>query len=292
MLLELNAPPKKAEAKMLRLILPDFLLLFLILAIAGNAAVIASGIVQFPQVLLLVPAISILAAIVAFARFYGYLSTVLRVMGALSLIYEELGSGKASVRIAFPKPLLLFGFLAGKTFSKSPDRRFAFSMSSDSSKYQASVAITIDRGYRLGVTITDWRHQSHSRSAQGRLPKLQNAAIGILDDIRKSVLESKGVPVQKITKEHEGYLPQPAKRAVLAPPKPFVTIRKPTLPPAPPAPAIRKPMLPPVLEKRAVEQRAEEVKAQLGTAKKKSEKEALQDVLYQLEEIDKVIKSG
>jgi len=287
----LNAPPKKAEAKMLRLILPDFLLLFFILAIAGNAAVIASGIVKFPQVLLLVPAISILAAIIAFARFYNYLSTVLRVMGALSLVYEELGGGKADVRIAFPKPLLLFGFLSAKAFSKSQDRKFAFSMKSDSAKYQAQATIGIDHGYYLDIKITDWRHQEHSRSARGRLPKLQNAVIGVIDDIRKSVLESKGVPVQKIVVEHEGYLPKPAKRIVPVPQKHPVQKGQPEAR-MPQKQAIQPQLaiLPPILEKRAVEQKADEVKAQLSAAKKEPDKEALQDILYQLEEINKIIK--
>jgi len=253
--------------------------------------VIASGIVRFPQVLLLVPAISILAAIIAFARFYSYLSTVLRVMGALSLVYEELGGGKADVRIASPRPLLLFGFLSAKAFSKSQDRKFTFSMRSDSSKYQADLSIIIDRGYRLDVAITDWRRQTHSRSAQGKLPMLQNAVIGVIDDIRKSVLESKGVPVQKIVVEHEGYLPKPTKRIVPVPQRhpvqqPLQVPQNQAIQPQPAA------ALPPVLEKKAVEQKAEEVKAQLGAAKKEPEREALRDVLYQLEEINKIIKSG
>ncbi len=283
MLLELDAPPDKVEAKMVRLILPDFMLLFLVLAIAGNAAVILSGIVKFPQVLLLVPAISILAIIFAFVRFYGYLSTVLRVMGALSAVYDELGGGKARVRIAFPAPILLFGFLSEGGFSKSTDKVFSFLMKSDSAKYQASLAILVDHGYKLDITVTDWRNQAHSRQAEGKLPKLQNAAIGVVEDIRRSVLESKGVPIQRIVTSHEGYLPQPVKRMALA--------RKPAIVPAPPR-RVPTPPLPPVLEKKAVEQKRDELRAKLSTTRKKSEKEALQDVLYQLEEIDKVIKSG
>lgn len=279
----MKAPPKKAESTMLRLILPDFLVLFLILAVVANAAVIYSEIVKFPQVLLLVPAISILAIIIAFVRFYKYLSNVLRVMGALSFIYEELGGGTSAVKIDFPKPILLFGFLSKKAFAHSPAKQFNFQMKSDSSKYQAEITIAIDHDYRLDMKITDWRHQTHSRSACGKIPQLQHAIIGVIDDVRKSVLESKGVQVQSIVTEKEAYRPEtvPAKTVV---PKAVPTpVKKPVAKPAP--------LLPPVLEKKAVEEKEKEIKAELGKATKEKEKKALQDILYQLEEINKVIKS-
>ncbi|MCK4327651.1 MAG: hypothetical protein KAW41_04185 [Candidatus Diapherotrites archaeon] len=305
MLLEMAAPPKEAEAKLLRLILPDFLLIFLILAVAGNVAVIYSGIVKFPQVLLLVPAICVLAAILAFVRFYGFLSTVLRSMGALSFTYDELGSGQSEVTVDFGGPILLFGIISGRGFQKSKAKGFSFFMKSDSAKYRAETSIRTDHtGYYLDINLKDWRGKSHARSARGKVPQLQTAMIQAINDLRTEVLESTGVKVSEIPVPKEAYkpVPKPVPKVVpkaLPVPAP-VPAEKPPEKPKPPAKpkvsAKERAMapvaaLPPVLEEKAVEEKTVEVKVEMGKAKTEAEKKALQDILFQLEEIDKVIKS-
>jgi hypothetical protein len=284
MLLELKAPPKKLESRLINLVLPDFLVMFLLLAIAGNAAVVLSGIVRFPQVLLLVPAVAMLAAIISFARFFGFLSAVLRSMGAMSFIYDELGDGIVSVRAEFKPPLLLFGFLAAREFTPSGTQSLVCSMKADSSKYRSETTITADRGkYTLDLAVTDWRRQAHSRTARGSMPQLQTAAIQVINDIRTEVLEAKGVQVEQILSRPEAYRPSPAV---------VKTVAAPTAPAAKPAPAPSQPVaaLPPVLEQKAVAAKTAEVRAELAKAPPADEKAALNDILFQLEEIDKIMK--
>ncbi|MFC2174463.1 hypothetical protein ACFLQ2_01175 [archaeon] len=289
MLLEMPVQPKKAEAKLLQLVLPDFILIFLIFSVAGNAAVIYSEIVQFPQVLLLVPAICVLAGILAFVRFYGYLSNVIRAMGALSFAYEELGAGQANTTVNFHGPILLFGIISGRSFTKSDEKDFVFSMKADSAKYKSEVMVRIDRtGYLLDIQLKDWRGHDHSRSVRGKVPQLQSAAIQAINDLRTEVLESTGVKVSQIAVPKEAYRPVAKPEPKLVPKKvPTPAAKK----PAPPAKAKPVAALPPVLEKKAVEEKTEEVKAELEKPKTDAEKKALQDILFQLEEIDKVIKS-
>ncbi len=282
MILELKAIPKTVEGKLIKLILPDFILLFLIIAAIGNAIIILSEIVQFPQVLLLVPAVLILAVIFSFLRFYKFLSNILRAMGALAFVYEELGGGTSEININFPKLLLIFGSLGGKQFSSSPAKDFTFNMISDSAKYKAETHITIQKGYIFDIKIQDWRGQTHTASARGTTPQLQNSIATAVSDIRRAVLESTGVQVQAIVPEAQVYRPEPKPVAQM--------VSKPTINEFKSKPTLVAPALPPILEKKAVEQKEMELKQQLETTKTKSEKESLQDVLFQLEEINKIIK--
>jgi len=286
MLVELKAPPKKIESRLLKLVLPDFLLMFLVLAAAGNIAVILSGIVKFPQVLLLVPAVTVLAGILAFVRFFGFLSAVLRAMGALSFIYDELGNGAVTVRAEFRPPLLLFGFLASKDLVKSAAQGFNVKMTSDSSKYRSETLINIEHGsYTLDLSVTDWRRQTHARSARGSMPQLQTAAIQVINDIRTEVLEAKGVQVEQIVMRAEAYRPAPETVKAVAAPSAPAEMQRPIEQPAKMVAA-----LPPVLEQKAVAAKEVEIKAELAKAPSAEEKAALNDILFQLEEIDKIMK--
>ncbi len=297
MRLEVKAPPKKAEFQLIKLVLLDFLFLFLIFAVAGNAAVIYSGIVQFPQVLLVVPAIIVLAVILVFVRFFGYLSTVFRAMGALSYIYDELGEGAVTTIVDFKAPILLFGFLFKKGMEKTNTKFFSLKMITDSAKYKAETFVTSQHGqYSLDVSVTDWRGNTHARAAKGKMPQLQTAAIKTIADIRTEVLESGGVKTNRIVKTtKEAYHPvqQVIQKIV---PSPIPTKSVPAPPPMPtptqsvpsPKPSV-KPELPPVLEPKTVAVKHAEIKQSLETAKTPEEKTAMKDVMFQLEEIQKVM---
>ena len=335
MLLETMAPPRTVEGRLLRLIMPDSLLLFLILSAIGNGALFYSDIVPFPQILLLVPAALILAVVITFLRFYGYLANVIRTMGVLSHVYDELGGGTSSIKIDFPKPLLLFGFLFKKEFASSPTKQFTFSMKTDSAKYKSEILVVVDKaGYSFDISLVDWRNQKHSRSARGKMPQLQNASNQMLSEMRVEVLESKGVSLATIAPPVENYVPAPKivpsivpkpiviskpivsrptprkaipltrvidhptkKKAIVPKPKaviPRPIVQKPKTIVPKPKTLVPKPVmaLPEKLDADSLQKKAEEVKAKIKGTKKKEEKDALQDVLFQIEEIDKVIKEN
>jgi len=264
--------PQQLEGLLLKFVVVDVVATFFIFAAIANISVIFSQLIKFPDVLLLVPALMMLAGVFAVLRFYRYLFTVVRVLGALSYIFEGFGKGKAACQAFFPKPFVLFSHFLKKHASATEDKEFSFAMKSDSQKYKVDCTISISHGFfDLQIEVVDWRGTSHKRNLREKLSTLQKRVPSLVADIRQEVLESQGVKVGAVV-EREVYVPS-----------------APQVPVKPAAVAAVVPSQPVAVTKQVAKEKQVEIKAAMPTAKK-TEKEALKDLLFEMEEIEKLLK--
>jgi hypothetical protein len=196
-------------------------------------------------------------------------------MGALEYVYDGFGGGKSSVSLEFQPPFLIVkSFL--KQFAKPgpPTREFVFVLESDSQKYKTHCEVTAAAGsFALVARVEDWHGLRHERVLKGRLPALQKNVFVMVHDVRSEVLEARGVKVEAVPAGVEVYVPKPAV-PVAAP-----VAQKPPVPAAPPV----------VVRPAEVGERVEELKAAVAEAPSE-EKKALQDLLFEMEEIEKLVK--
>ena len=300
MKIEKPIPPQHMETILIKIIIVDFIATFLILGIIFNALAIYYRLAPFPQVLLLVPAISILCAIISIARFYRYISTVIRVSGALTKLYKEFDGGEAITSVDVPQPFLIFRHFLKKYTEPSSTRIYMFAMDSTSEKYKLHAGCSVDKDrFLMSVNVIDWHGLKHERTINGPIARIQPMMGPVIHDIRREVLEARGIHVTKPEEKYEYYVPAVEKPKPIEEIKPKVSLRemveeieaeKPK-----PLQEIDRTLLEikqmAFTEKKVAEQK-ETIRKTLEQPEKisKRDKEALQDVLFQLEEIEKILK--
>lgn len=276
MRLEQETTPHKLEMSLLKIIVPDAVLMFFLLWVASGVALFFASVLELRLFILVLPFLGLLSLVLVALRFYSYWTTIIRVMGSLSHLFEEFGDGKATVVADVPQPFLLFGFLTLRKAKKSPAKHYAFSLKADSQKYKVSIDCLVQRGvYDLAVRVVDWHGISHDRSVKGNVAFLQKTLPSLSHSIRQEVLESRGVQLA------------PTGKPTLAAPPRISPVRA-NKPLSPPPALIAKRAIPTTFEQ-AVEKK-NEVEVELEKAKTKKEQEAWQEALYELQEIEKMLK--
>jgi hypothetical protein len=277
MRLEQETTPHKLEMSLLKMIVPDAALMFFLLWAASGVALFFANALELRLFILVLPFLGLLSLVLVALRFYSYWTITIRVMGSLSHLFDEFGDGKATVVADVPQPFLLFGFLTLRKTTKSPAKHYAFSLKADSQKYKVSIDCLVQRGvYDLAVRIVDWHGLSHDRSMKGNVAFLQKTLPSLSHSIRQEVLESRGVQLTPVA----------SKPALPAPPgiSP-VRAKKPLSPP----PALVAKLAIPTTFEQAVEKK-NEAEVELEKAKTKKEQEAWREALYELQEIEKMLK--
>ncbi|MCD6414943.1 MAG: hypothetical protein J7L23_04945 [Candidatus Diapherotrites archaeon] len=294
MQITLKVSPSKFETLLVNIIISDLLTLFFLLAAVFNITLITLQIVAFPVVLVVVPTVSLMCAAIAFLRFYGYLNVVFRVMGALKRTYKEFDLKESEISINFKPPILLFSGVLHKHGQKSdaPSGWYGFYMRGKSDKYTIEESYEIAKGkYKLNLFVKDWHGVSHQRVGEGKLGEVQNGTKSLIKNIRKEVLEARGVDVQKIESRSREF------------------ISLPKTPPAPPGAKPRAKEVEPIEElekslealeklksaeeapqKMGIEKHEQVLKSGVNNASTPEEKESMQDALYQIQEIKKLLE--
>lgn len=288
MRISLPLSPKKFEATLIKIILLDLVLIFLVLSAFLNTIIILFAGIPFPDVLLLVPAICVFSGVIAVFRFYAYISNIVRVMGSLAYIYEEFGEGRCDITLDCPKPFLIFNFFLKKYAQEQIAKDYHFIMHSDSKKYGVFCDCLVSRGiFNLKLEIIDWHGLKHTKELKNKIASIYPITKRCVHEIRSEVLEARGIEVEKIKKAEEYYIPIPTIKPV-QPPKAL-----------PEEKAVKEALLQAILEieeikkirvtKESVKEKKEELKEAVKT-KSGKKKESLQDALFQLEEIEKIMK--
>ncbi len=289
MRLELEADPHAVEMTLIKFIIPDAALMFFSLWIVSGAALFVSEILDLRMFVLAMLALGILSLVLTAVRFYGYWTTVVRVMGSLTHLFEEFGDGKAKAVVEYPQPFLLFGFLFSKRVKKSPAKDYSFSLKTDSQKYKLDLACLVRKGaYDLKIKVTDWHGLTHDRDLKGNVAFLQKSIFPVAQAIRQEVLESRGITLKESEPHAPGIaLPVPKPPELQAPPT--ISPKRVAKPLSPPPPSVAKKPVPTTVA--AVEKEIVQVEEKLVDSAKKKEQEALKDALYELEELEKMLKA-
>ncbi|MBN3037198.1 MAG: hypothetical protein JW834_02010 [Candidatus Diapherotrites archaeon] len=280
--------PRKVENLLIRTVVVDFVVMFFLLAGIGSGMAVYYEVARFPDVLLLIPSIAVIAFVLSVARFYSFLSIVIRVMGSLTNVFNEFGGGSVEVIVDVPAPFLLFGMIAARHFQASSPKEYSFRMVSDSGKYKVSAECVVQKGvFQFSAKVVDWHNLSHEKAFRGRVVGVQAAAGRMVKDIRAEVLEARGVRVAELRRQEEYYIPSSSPTV----PVPAPEVHVPAGGPVPSAPireeaAAKKALM----STEGMATKEEGLRAAVKSAHSKAEKDALQDALFELEEIRKVLK--
>ncbi|MCD6523232.1 MAG: hypothetical protein J7K68_05830 [Candidatus Diapherotrites archaeon] len=307
MKIERPVTPAHMETILIKIIIIDLVLTFLVLGIIFNFLAIYYKLAPFPQVLLLIPAISVLCAVIAVARFYDYISTVVRVSGALTKIYREFDGGEAVTRVEIKQPFLIFRHFVNKYAQPSEAKIYRFVMDGKSAKYKVHAGCSIEKGrFLMFVRVIDWHGLKHERSVEGPIAKIQPMMSPLIRDIRREVLEARGIQIERAREQVEYYIPAIEKPKPVVERKPEIITPKVSLKKVVEEIEGEKKKPKPVEEidkllseikqmsvtKETITEQKKAIKETLQKPKgvTKKDKEALQDVLFQLEEIEKMLK--
>ncbi|MCD4740513.1 hypothetical protein K8R43_04975 [archaeon] len=201
MRVSLRSSPSHLETLLIKMVVNDVLASFFILTLIFTGVIIASGLVHFQALVILVPTIAFFCVGVSIVRFIGYIKKVWTIFSSFKRSFREFDLQEGDMTIDFQPPFLIFRSLlhkyAEESGEKLPGWRVAASASTD--KYSLDEVCEIVKGaFRLRLTVEDWHGVTHQKVIEGIMGQLHKTVKLMVTEIRQEVLTSKGVDVEKI----------------------------------------------------------------------------------------------
>lgn len=298
MRLALSTNPSQLESLLLRVVVKDILLTFVFLTLVSIGATIGIGVFSLglldaKSMVIIIPVLFILCGMISIFRFLSYLGTVWRVMGSFKRSFKEFDLEEGNFIVDFKPPFLVFKGLIKKYGIESEEPLgFVFSFSSESGKYSVEEKCEVVKGsFRLSIFVEDWNNFCHRRRQEGDLSNIHGVSVKLIREIRQEVLESRGFKVEQL----KANIRREDEQVKQVNPVQEVAPRVPS------SPALREfdetlNMLDRLKQGIDVPHSGE-VKAHEQTLKEHStkkvgekDKKSMQDALYQLEEINKILQ--
>ena len=202
---------KPYETFFIKFILMDVFLIFLLVAIILSGMVFILQFIniltfKLPDFVFVLFSILVFSAIIATIRFVPYLRTNSTVFAVFSLIKNQFGADKITLKTQFPRPSVIFkGSLEANATSSAQEtpHKYYYSMETISEKYKTKTECYVDhKNYSLSVNVVDWHNNSNSFQLTGELKKMYKVMTKKIIEFHKEIIEKiatsdKKTPVMK-----------------------------------------------------------------------------------------------